>query len=518
MAKNLAIVVGINQYRFMHPLKYAKRDAELIQDYLINEAKFEQVWLFSDSSPDVRGESTYPWRTDLLRLLHQEFENPRMEAEDNLWFFFSGHGIRYADRDYLIPADGDPYNPEDTAISLNRVVERLSRYGAGNVVLILDACRNQGHKGKGFGSEIQNGVITLFSCKPEESSWEIEAFQQGSFTCTLLQNFYAQTSNNCLTIEQIERYLQERVPQLNRQYGKPFQTPHIRCDSVSKGKQIFLPHLAAQVNIEQLKIAALEAEANGDFSLAIDLWIQILSSPEPNQEKATAAIQRIMDKRPIQVSPLYNSAPQTTGNKINSTVYSYSKAELRSSKVQTETTDVLFPSTKGLKSDLGIDYSHLEELLSAGKWRDADDATYSLILEVARKHKEKYLHADAEGKFPCTEIRLIDRLWVSHSDGKFGFSVQKRIFLQLGGKPDGSEPYLDNETEVWRRFFYHIGWQMRTSDEDDLFEPWFSYSDVNFSDTARPGHLPFVVGWFGIDADVVSSLASHFYDLERCKL
>ncbi|MFN6539109.1 MAG: caspase family protein [Nostoc sp. EkiNYC01] len=65
-----------------------------------------------------------------------------MGAGDNFWFFFSGHGIRYADRDYLMPCDDDPEDIENTVIAINFVTERLRRCGADNVVLILDACRN----------------------------------------------------------------------------------------------------------------------------------------------------------------------------------------------------------------------------------------------------------------------------------------------------------------------------------------------------------------------------------------
>ncbi len=34
MASNWAIVIGINQYRFLQPLKYAERDAKAMQNAL----------------------------------------------------------------------------------------------------------------------------------------------------------------------------------------------------------------------------------------------------------------------------------------------------------------------------------------------------------------------------------------------------------------------------------------------------------------------------------------------------
>jgi uncharacterized caspase-like protein len=92
--------------------------------------------------------------------LRDFFEEPYLKAGDNLWFFFSGHGIRHQDRDYLMPCDANPRDPDYTAISISYVTERLRRCGADNVVLLLDACRNEGEKaGLGIGEEKQQGVI-----------------------------------------------------------------------------------------------------------------------------------------------------------------------------------------------------------------------------------------------------------------------------------------------------------------------------------------------------------------------
>jgi uncharacterized caspase-like protein len=129
----------------------------------------------------------------LLRVLRQLFKEPFLGAGDNFWFFFSGHGIRHADRDYLMPCDGDPEDIENTAIEINFVTERLRRCGADNVVLVLDACRSLGTRGgEGIGrqtaDEARNlGVISIFSCSPQEYSYEIEVLQQGAFTCALLE-------------------------------------------------------------------------------------------------------------------------------------------------------------------------------------------------------------------------------------------------------------------------------------------------------------------------------------------
>ena len=71
----------------------------------------------------------------------------------------------------------------------------------------------------------------------------------------------------------------------------------------------------------------------------------------------------------------------------------------------------------------------------------------------------------------------MDQLWVKYSNGKFGFSVQKQIWLELGGKLDG-EPDFDTYLKLGSR----VGWRRNNE--------WLSYESHTFSTNALPGHLP----------------------------
>jgi uncharacterized caspase-like protein len=53
MAKNWAIAVGINKYSNLTALEYAKRDAEAVKNLLLSKAGFDQVFLFTDDSPEI---------------------------------------------------------------------------------------------------------------------------------------------------------------------------------------------------------------------------------------------------------------------------------------------------------------------------------------------------------------------------------------------------------------------------------------------------------------------------------
>ena len=74
------------------------------------------------------------------------------------------------------------------------------------------------------------------------------------------------------------------------------------------------------------------------------------------------------------------------------------------------------------------------------------------MLKVADREEQGYLSVDSIEKFPCEDLRIIDRLWVKYSDGKFGFSVQKDIYESLGGTKEYNE-------QIWLNFCDRIGWR-----------------------------------------------------------
>lgn len=193
MGRNWAIAVGINEYYNLQPLSYAVQDAEAIQDFFLNEAGFEQVYYFSDHAPPIDSPKgsmrSLPTFANLKRFLRERFQQSFLGPGDNFWFFFAGHGELHEGHDYLMPIDADPGNLEEAALRISDITANLRNCGAdNNVVVILDACRSQGRrKGLGFGDEAQPGMVTVYSCRPREASYEIEDLQHGAFTYALLE-------------------------------------------------------------------------------------------------------------------------------------------------------------------------------------------------------------------------------------------------------------------------------------------------------------------------------------------
>jgi len=121
-----------------------------------------------------------------------------------------------------------------------------------------------------------------------------------------------------------------------------------------------------------------------------------------------------------------------------------------------------------LNSTVGVNYSKLRDLLVAGQWKEADRETLRALLKVSGREKEGWLREKDLAKFPCEDLHTIDQLWVSYSNGRFGFSVQKRTYYECG----------KNYSILGDR----VGWR-----SGDL---WLPYDSFTFALNAPSGHLP----------------------------
>lgn len=173
---------------------------------------------------------------------------------------------------------------------------------------------------------------------------------------------------------------------------------------------------------------------------------------------------------------------------------------------ETKSTNSISPSEQQskpntLESEKGINYTGLHDLLAAKNWKEADQETYRVMRQAVGKKDGDDFTLDELLNFPCTDLRKIDGLWVKYSNGRFGFSVQKEIYLSVGGKVDG-EYYK----EAWEKFSDRIKWTVESR--------WIDYSKVTFNTSAQKGHLPFFVVYLGR-----GTLSGHLFSrIETCKV
>jgi formylglycine-generating enzyme required for sulfatase activity/uncharacterized caspase-like protein len=302
MSQNWAICIGIDRYDNLQSLHYPKRDAEALRDFFEKEVAFEKVYFFAEDAPPIPTDFGEPIRSTptggtLRRFLRIRFEQKFLKSSDNFWFFFAGHGRRERDRDYLMPSDADPGNVEETAIPVSQVTERLRRCGAANVIVLLDACRNEGARdGQGIGAEAQPGVVLISSCRPNERSYEIDELQHGAFTYGLLEGLRLEGEGNCATVERLDQHLRFRVPELCVRYKKPRQTPYTQAEPIEKRHLVLLPKHATLADLDPIRLDALQAETEGGLETAEQLWWRVIAV-SPVDAQAHEAIKRIALKQ-----------------------------------------------------------------------------------------------------------------------------------------------------------------------------------------------------------------------------
>ncbi|MEI6429052.1 MAG: GUN4 domain-containing protein [Pseudanabaena sp. ELA607] len=515
MAKNCAVIVGINDYDEISPLKYAKSDAERMRDFFMQDlgVSHDDLYFFTDDSPrNAQGRKTQPTYGTLKSFLGDRFENSFLSAGDTLWFYFSGHGMPCEGRDYLLPSDGNPRTMPALGIAISDVTERLRRSGADNVVMLIDACRSDGAKnaGMGIGEEKQQGVITFFSCSPSQVSYEIDEIGQGAFTNVLLEALRIQGEGNCATVERFANYLKSRVPQLTQRYKNYAQAPYVVIEPETKLHYILLPKFANLTDIALLRENALEAENEEDYDLAFQLWLRVNVAAGGTDLKAIKAFQRLANKHPPSNLPKPTLTTSQQGNKAPSVSPKPSVAtgwRKNANAVMRQAIEQLHPTVE-LLSAKGIDYRKLEKLLNDQQWYEADQETRQLMLTVTNREKEEWLREEDIKNFPCEDLLTLDRLWVEYGKKhgyEFGFSVQKQIYVKCGGKLDFSFP----SDETWEKFCDRTAWKSEGE--------WVDYPNQFFKNNfmSMKGHLPVGVWWtppwwcWGRSGLLLVSLFSH---------
>ena len=152
-------------------------------------------------------------------------------------------------------------------------------------------------------------------------------------------------------------------------------------------------------------------------------------------------------------------------------------------------------------------YQDLGNYLKEKRWYEADQETYRLMITSVGREIGDYFREDDLKNLPCDELLAINRLWVDYSKQhgfEFGFSVQKQIYVECGGKLDFS--YSSNE--IWRRFGDRVAWRIEGNwVEYPEFVEFFKNNFMN-----AKGHLPSEV------ARGVSRIEYFFSRIETCEM
>ena len=203
------------------------------------------------------------------------------------------------------------------------------------------------------------------------------------------------------------------------------------------------------------------------FDVSQDDWVwRDYLLPE---NKVSAGLGKILDKM------LKNSVPQRfkQANEILSALSIQQESRVKNVDLAVIDTGGLSNSEDVSKNE--IDYTHLKDLLKKRKWQRADIESWKIMCISLSKPVGTYLFKSDIENLPNNSLKIIDKLWITYSKGRFGFSIQKRIY--------------DRVEADYFKFCAAIGWPTYNSLDS-------ANSDYYYSLKAPVGHLPTRI-WMG---------------------
>jgi hypothetical protein len=130
-------------------------------------------------------------------------------------------------------------------------------------------------------------------------------------------------------------------------------------------------------------------------------------------------------------------------------------------------------TTTSLIGEGGVYYTDLKNLLLARKWEEADIKTWLVLQKLTGNEEQEAFTEEKMRNLPCQDLQIIDQLWQEHSQGKFGFSKQKEIWISAGAQPNLKTVEILGD---------RVGWRQE--------QEWLKYPFIKFSLSAPEGHLP----------------------------
>jgi GUN4-like/ARM-like repeat domain, GUN4-N terminal len=169
--------------------------------------------------------------------------------------------------------------------------------------------------------------------------------------------------------------------------------------------------------------------------------------------------------------------------------YAYRELWKLADEAITAQLDSLFPmGLVPIVSDLGLDYGEIQLLLLQEDYEEADRQTFAKMCELAgpTAAKRKWFYFSEVPQFPVADLQTLDRLWEVYSEGKFGFTVQRSVWLGVN--------------QVWEDLWPKIGWKQGLT--------WTRYPGAFTWDLTAPrGHLPLTNQLRGVRA--MDALMNH---------
>lgn len=539
----VALLIGVSQYGAgFNQLPAATKDVEAMQHVLRHPdiGNFDQVLSLIDPDPQEMGiaiENLFGGR----------------KRDDLILLYFSGHGIKDENGNLYLATRETRKNERgglirSTAIASRFVQEVMRDSRVRRQVIVLDCCFS-GAFGEGLIAKDDGSVdvrrqlggegrVVLTSSTSTQYSFAQQGSDLSIYTRYLVEGMETGAADldedNVISVDELHEYANLKV-----QKASPAMKPEIY--TVKEGYKIIiakvstgdaklkyrkeverymhggnispvarrilnarrdslglLPEEAAAIEIEVLKPYREYKKKLHEYEQALREAVQHEYPFSEHTRRELQDLQQVLSLRQEDVAPIEMRILAPLG----AATATYANLEALPTKLARVALDAHLGTLTGeLPSERGVDYTYLLNLLAVGEWQKADRETEAVMLKVSGREQEGWLTEEDLESFPCQDLCTIDRLWVKYSNGRFGFTVQARIWRQI------EEATKDDNVDTWKYFGDQVGWRVN--------DYWVGYRNLTFSLEAPEGHLP---GWVFVSGFVAGGYfgGGLFERVERC--
>lgn len=245
----VAVVIDISRYQNtdVPTVDYGMRGATIMKEYLVKSLGY-------DSRRIIEAYDNEASLSAFKRIFEEQLRNYIKPGKSDVFIYYNGHGAPDPETKeaFFVPYDCNPTYAKSTGYPLKEFYSQLAKLPAKSITVVLDACFS-GSSPKGallkqvspvFISveepimAIENGLLFASSTGQQLSNWYPEK-KHGLFTYYFLKALQGDADINKdkqLTVEEIEQYLLNNVPEQARYLNNREQTPQV----VGKDKQKIL--------------------------------------------------------------------------------------------------------------------------------------------------------------------------------------------------------------------------------------------------------------------------------------
>ena len=218
-----AVVFGIEQYKNVSSVTYARRDAYWMREYFAKTLGVPEENIYYKTDVDA-GKAEF----DKVFSQGGWLDKRIGDGRSDLYIYYAGHGApdfnsRTA---FLIPYDGDPNYASQTGYSIDKMTANLSQLEARSVTVFLDACFSGANReneillagARPVFLDVNTAVaanVTLFSAASGNqisSSWAEK--QHGIFSYWLMKGMQGSADANrdkIITVEELGGFIRNNV-------------------------------------------------------------------------------------------------------------------------------------------------------------------------------------------------------------------------------------------------------------------------------------------------------------------